>query len=53
MVSSLVMATRRGREAGLGSVYSLTAMVSGSRRATRLAPNSTTKGAPFESITMP
>src|SRR5262249_39648666 len=46
-------ASRRGREAGLGSGYSLIAKLSGSMVAILLVPNSTKTGTPLELINSP
>src|SRR5205823_5974679 len=48
IVSSPVMARRRGRAAASGRAYSRIAIVAGSMLATLLAPNSTKKGMPLE-----
>src|SRR5262249_10817409 len=52
-MSSLVIATRRGRDAGAGKVYSRIASVFGSTLAILLTPNWTTKSVPLESNAMP
>src|SRR5712692_2082494 len=53
MMSSLVMARRRGREAGSDRVYSRISSVFGSTLATLLVPNWTTNKLPLESSAMP
>src|SRR5438067_1698343 len=51
--SSLVIATRRGRVSGFGSVYSLITIVFGSMLDSLLTANCTNHGVPLESTTMP
>src|SRR6267143_875394 len=53
IMSSLVMARRRGRDAGSGRVNSRISSVFGSTRATLLVPNWTTNRLPLESNAMP
>src|SRR6267143_1704504 len=53
IMSSLVMAMRRGRAAGSGKVNSRISRVFGSTRATLLVPNWTTNRLPLESNAMP
>ena len=53
MMSSGLIAMRRGRLSGLGSSYSLIASVSGSILMILLVPKSQTNGTAFELITMP
>src|SRR5437763_16087040 len=52
-MSSLVIAMRRGRDAGSGQTYSRTSSVMGSTLATLLVPNMTTKAVPFELRAIP
>src|SRR5438309_7396710 len=52
-MSSLVIAMRRGRDAGSGNTYSRISSVLGSTLATLLVPNRTMKTVPFELTAMP
>src|SRR5712664_3944151 len=52
-MSSLVIAMRRGRAPGSGSLYSLICSVSGSTAATLLTPHCTTNTTPLEFTAMP
>ncbi len=49
----LVIVIRRGRAPGSGKVNSRICIVFGSMLATRLPPNSTTKGMPLEFTAIP
>ena len=52
-MSSLVIAMRRGRDAGSGSLYSWNSIVFGSMLPTWLVPNSTKNTMPLEFSAMP